>query len=128
MPAKDAPTPPRYDGPERRAAHVHTVRTLGADADALEYLANCISRIDERLDKGSDRMDEMQRELSANTTVTTEVRDLLEMGRAGIKVLAFIGKAGMALARFFAFLGPAAGFLYLAYYALTHGGQLPPKT
>jgi hypothetical protein len=120
--------PHRYDGPERRTVHVHTLHTLGADDKGLQYLALCIERIDERLDKGSARMDDMQRELSANTTVTTEVRDLLELGRAGFKVFGFLGKAGMALARFFAFLGPAAGFLYLVYYAMTHGGQLPPKT
>lgn len=128
MPREEDTPPRRYEGPERRAVHVHTIRTLGVDDKALDYLALCIDRIDERLDKGSERMDEMQRELKENTTVTKEVKELLEMGRTGFKVLGWLGKAFVWTARALTVIAGAALAIYSAWYAITHGGQLPPKT
>lgn len=127
-PTDDEDRPRRYDGPERRTVHVHSVKSYGHDERALDYLARCIDRIDERLDKGSERMDDMQRELKANTEVTKEVKELLELGRTGFKVLGWLGKAIVVTVRVAGYVGAAAVALYSAWYAITHGGQLPPKT
>lgn len=58
---------------------------------ALPTTEDRLQSIEERLQRGADRMDEMQEELSANTTVTTEVRDLLQTAKGGLKVLGWIG-------------------------------------
>lgn len=96
-----------YSGPERRA---------GA-SEWAEELAKLESRINDRFSLGSRRMDDMQAELTRNTTVTTEVRDLLLMVRAGLRVLGAMGTVGKWL------LGLITGALALwgAVQALLHG-------
>lgn len=106
----DARTEPDlYDGPERR-------RAVGADV-AAELL-----RIDGRLNRGAQRMDDMQAELSRNTLVTTEVRDLLQVARAGLRVLGAIGQA----ARWVGGLAGAAVAIWGLWQAIRHGTP-PPK-
>jgi hypothetical protein len=56
-----------------------------------------LERIHERLDKGSARMDLMQAELTRNTEVTTEVRELLTTFKSGFKVAGWIGRAAVWL-------------------------------
>lgn len=120
---RKAPPPVQstWDGRERRIEHRSRVRSQAGDDAALEYLAGCIERIDQRLDNGSDRMDLMQEELTRNTEVTTEVRDLLQMAKAGLRVLGGIGQA----ARWFGGLAAAAAAIWALWQAIRHG--TPPK-
>ena len=57
-----------------------------ADA-AIEQLQTDMQAVKERLDSGARRMNAMQTELTANTAVTSEVRDILDAGRTGLRVL-----------------------------------------
>lgn len=101
---------PTWDGRDRRA-----------ESKSIEYLANCIDRIDQRLDKGADRMDAMDAELAANTKVTTEVRELLETGRAGLRVLGLLGKA----AQFLGGIATAVVAIWGLWTALKSGAPKP---
>lgn len=84
-------------------------------------LADRLRQIDERLDRGSERMDLMQAELKSNTDVTTEVREILSAVRTGLRVLGGLGTAAQWAGR----LAAAAVALWGAFYALTHGGRPP---
>lgn len=122
---QDSQTQPGgWDGKDRRIEHRMRVPSEGAEAQALQYLAGCLERVDDRLDKGSERMDLMQAELSKNTQVTTEVRELLELGRAGFKVLGFLGRATIFLGKATVAIGAIGG----AVFAILHWlktGELP---
>jgi hypothetical protein len=87
----------------------------------LPTVEDRLASIEERLERGSDRMDSMQDELSANTAVTTEVRDLLTAGKGGLKVLGWFG----VFAKWLGGIATAIAALWALYYAATHGGQLP---
>lgn len=87
----------------------------------LDLLAE-LSRIEGRLNRGAERMDQMQGELSRNTEVTTEVRDLLQMARAGLRVLGAVGTA----ARWLGGLAGAAAAIWALWQAMRHGAP-PPK-
>lgn len=85
-----------------------------------------IAAIHARLDKGAARMDAMQEgmdemkvELSANTKVTTEVRDLLETWKGGIRFAGWLGA-------FVKWVGGVAAAA-VGLWALFHGGQPPTK-
>lgn len=77
--------------------------------------------IDDRLDAGAARMDAMQRELAANTEVTTEIRDLLASFKGGFRVAGWLG----VVAKWLGGLAAAATALWVLIYQATHGGQLP---
>lgn len=76
---------------------------------------------DERLDRGTHRMDELQKSLDGNTEVTTQVRDILTGVKMGFKVLNFIGAAAKPLFKIVAFCVAA----YSTWYAATHNGKGP---
>jgi predicted nucleic acid-binding protein len=89
-----------------------------------------LDAIEERLERGSDRMDAIERALKANTEATLEgnrdAREVLEIFQAvkgGIKVLGWIG----VMVKWLAPLATLGVTAYSAFYAMTHGGQLPPK-
>lgn len=128
---------PDYSGPERRIVHRHSTGAerfggwagddrrrpgpvTGTDLQ-LEYLARMIGNIEDRQTDAAARMDTMQRELSANTEVTTEVRELLAAAKGGLRVLGSIG----TVAKWLGGLGAAGVSLYTLYYMLTHGGKTP---
>lgn len=52
-----------------------------------------LDAINVRLDKGDVRMDRMESSITENTSLTKEIKDLMEIGRAGFKVLGWIGIA-----------------------------------
>jgi hypothetical protein len=64
--------------------------------------------IEHRLRRGSERMAALERGLSANTELTAEIRDLLELGRNGLRVLGYLG----AVARWVAAVVAAGATLY----------------
>jgi hypothetical protein len=77
--------------------------------------------IEDRLDRGSDRMKAIELELRDNTTVTKEVRELMAAARGGLRVLGWFGKA----VKWAGGLAAAGGALWTAVYMATHGGKPP---
>lgn len=84
-------------------------------------LKNRLQEIEDRLDKGAKNMRDMRTELADNTAVTTEVKQLLEAGKNGLKVLGWIGVG----AKWVGGLAAAITALWTLLYAATHGGHLP---
>jgi len=88
-------------------------------------------RLDEherRLQDGDDRMERIEVALRENTALTRdmagtvlEMRELLELGRNGMKVLNFIGRAAVWAGK----VAAACTALAAAWYAFTHGGRPP---
>ena len=124
-----------YCGPERRHVHRHSVggpfRWDGSDRRKsepltnvdmqLEYLAKLIGGVEDRQTETAARMDNMQRELTANTEVTTEVRELLSAAKGGLKVIGGIG----TIAKWIGGIGAAGISLYTLWHMITHGGRAP---
>lgn len=102
--------------------------------------------IEDRLDRGSHRMDGLQRELHQNTkateqlgvdvtentrltnevlTATNQIRELFEMGKTGMRVLNWIGRAFTAVVRWVGWMSTAAVAIAALVYWLRNGG--PPK-
>lgn len=67
------------------------------------------------------RLRQLEQQLSDNTTITSEVRDLLQAAKAGMKVLGWLG----AVAKWCGGVAGACVAIYTAWYAATHGGDLP---
>lgn len=99
--------------------------------DAIEAaIGQRIAPINDRLDRGAQKMDELassigqiQVELTANTATTHEVRELLDVGKSGLKVLGWLGSG----AKWTGGLAAAGLAIYSFFYAVIHGGQMPPK-
>lgn len=109
---------PDYAGPRRRSSD--HLRGLGV-AESIAYVAERLDAVDTRLDRGSDRMDDMQAELAANTAVTNEVRELLGAVRSGLKVLGWIGTAVVWTAKLVAALAVAGSAVYAFWHTLKTG-------
>lgn len=95
-----------------------------------QQIADRLRAIDERLDRGALKMDQqakqlstMSAELKRNSATTNEVRELLDVGKAGLKVLGWLG----AGAKWLAPIATMCVAVYSFWYAVFHGGQLPPK-
>lgn len=69
----------------------------------------------------------MQEELTKNTVITTEIRELLDMAKSGLKVIGGIGNVVAWVVKKSAYLAGIGLALWSAYYTITHNGQLPPK-
>lgn len=80
-----------------------------------------LANIRSRLEEGTVRMDRMEAEIKANTDLTREMRDLMEVGRAGFKVLGWVGHA----AKWVAGVGAAVTAIYAAWHAIVNGGPRP---
>jgi len=92
----------------------------GADLHALHVIRRFES-IEARLDRGSDRMQAIELELRDNTTTTREVRELLELGRNGFKVLGWIG----TVARWLTAIAAAAAAIWGLFHMGDAGGKPP---
>ena len=130
---------PHYEGPERRHGpasndpRIVDLRLRMLEQQSADW-AEMARRIDERFAAGSRRMDGLQGQLTAmsgdlqaNTTVTTEVRDILTLGKNGFKVLGWLGSGVIWTAKAVGALSAAGLAVYSAWYAFAHGGTLPPK-
>ncbi len=89
--------------------------------------------IEQRLKQGTERIDALTRDVHENTRVTQEVhaltqeiRDLFEMGKTGMRVLNWIGRAVTRIVRWVGWMAGAGLAIWAALYALFHGG-MPPK-
>lgn len=92
------------------------------DARHHQYDAR-LAAIEERLDRGAQRFDALQESVDRNTAVTHEIRDLLELGRAGLRLLGYLGTAVV-------WLGKVAAAVVLiggSVYALLTGARPPGK-
>lgn len=59
--------------------------------DQLSRIEQAISQINKRLDKGSDRMTAIETNLAKNTEATELTRDIIQVTKAGFKVLGWLG-------------------------------------
>ena len=91
-----------------------------------------LAAIEARLERGSERMDDLTNDVLENTRVTQEVRqltqeirDLFEMGKTGMRVLNWIGRAVTRLVRWIGWMAAAGVAIWAAIYALFHGGRPP---
>lgn len=79
-----------------------------------------LASIDSRLDAGSRRMTRIEAQLAENTALTRDVRELMEAGRAGLRVLGTLGK----LAGWVGKLATAALAIWAFIHAVKNG--VPP--
>lgn len=82
-----------------------------------------IEQIQRQLTDGGTRMTAIESELRMNTSVTADVRALLDAARVGLKVLGALGTAATWAAK----IAGAAVALYAAWQAIKHGGTPPTK-
>lgn len=91
----------------------------------LAAIERCIEQI-------AGRMDELTKDVLENTKVThegraviQEIRDLFEMGKTGMRVLNWIGRAFTRFVRWVGWTAAAVTAVLTAIYAITHGGASP---
>lgn len=87
-----------------------------------------LAAIEERLERGSERMELMENELRVNTAdgrtnnaMTAELLDLFQTAKGGFKVLGGLG----FLFKWVGIFAGSAVSIYTALYAITHGGTTP---
>lgn len=105
------------DAAIRRVAEQRLATLEEQVAEFTQAWRDGMRRIDERFASGTRRMDDMQAELTRNTEVTTEVRDLMTVARGGFRVLELIGTGGMWLLK----LGAAVGAAWAAWKGYDSG-------
>ena len=88
----------------------------------LEYLATVVTKIEERLESGSKRMDTFEKSMQVNNEMTGEIHAMFSAGKGGLKVLGWLG----SIVKWLGMIAMAALAIYTAFYALLHGGA-PPK-
>ena len=81
-------------------------------------LGGRVISIEDRLDRGDNRMGSIESDLAANTAATREVLEIVTMGRSFFKVIGHIGNLVKWV------LGGAAAFA-TAYAAWKQGGGHP---
>lgn len=82
-----------------------------------------LEAIEERLDKGSERMKLMDNAIAENTEVTKAVHELMIAGKVGFKVAGWIGVIAGWIGKIALAVSAVWGVVYMA----THGGQPPVK-
>ena len=87
----------------------------------LAWLADRMTAVESCLAQGTERMGTMQAELSANTDVTNEVRDILGAAKGFFR---FCSAAGVVL-KWVGGLAGAAMAIYTGWHMITHGGKPP---
>jgi chromosome segregation ATPase len=90
-------------------------------AEQLAEVAVAMHSVDKCLRKGEERMGSMEAELSANSAVTIEVRNILSAAKGAFTVLGWMG----SLAKWTAAVGGAIVSIYVAAYMVTHNGKAP---
>lgn len=96
------------------ASNRHLTEQVAEQVAAMRAIGAMAARMD-------SRMGALEVELASNSEVTAEVRDMLQIGRAGLKVLGGLGTA----ARWVGYLSAAAASVYALAYTITHGGKPP---
>lgn len=96
------------------AGHRVLIEQLADVAVTMQEVKDC-------LQKGDNRMASLETELTTNSTVTAEVRDILSVAKVGLRVLGGVG----VLVRWVGYLAAAGAAIYSAWYMATHGGKPP---
>lgn len=96
------------------SGHRVMVEQLAEVAVTLRDVRACMRQSD-------TRMGAMESELNVNSAVTTEVRDILNVAKVGLRVLGGVG----TLVRWVGYLSAAGAAIYSAWYMATHGGRPP---
>ena len=116
-------TPPPIDGaPERRAQPPITREELEALHKRLDKGSDRMKRIEGDLSHVKDDVSAVKAEVSENTTLTREIRDVMTAARVGFKVLGGLGSA----AKWAGKLAVAGAAIYTLGYMVFHGGMPPP--
>lgn len=98
-------------------------RNRRASDAAIEELQREVRAMHGRLDSGARRMNAMQTELTANTQVTQEVRDILDTVRSGLRVLGGLGTIAVWVGK----IAAAAAGVAALWHLITTGGKPPGK-
>ena len=80
-----------------------------------------LDAIEERLRRGATRIVALENNLATNTRLTAEIRELLELGRSGLRILGYIG----AIARWAMPIVGLCGVAYGWYQSIRHGIEPP---
>lgn len=98
-----------------------------------QTIADRLGGIEHRLDAGDGRMQALEEGQAAlkeaqdkNNEMTADIRELMELGRTGFKILNWIGRAFTAVAKWVAPIAAAIAAVYAALYAIKTGHP-PPK-
>ena len=111
-------------------APAHNEKPTMTEAALRAYIDERFANVDEQLDAGRQRMKSIEDEVSANTKMTSEshemlsgITELLAAGKAGLKVLGWLGEAVKWIVKFVA--------PFVALWAMFHGNSdshhNPPK-
>ncbi len=73
-----------------------------------------LAAIEQRLQRGDDRMGTIERNVAENTAITREIHEILQLGRNGLRILGALGTATKWLASLIAACGAAWGVLTAA--------------
>lgn len=99
----------------------------------LQPVDQRLAAIERQLLDGKARMNRLADDVSENTRVTheireltQEIRDLFEMGKSGMRVLNWLGRAMTKTAKWVGGMAAAGLAIWGAIYAFLHGG-MPPK-
>lgn len=98
-------------------------QTRRASDAAIADLQREMQAMHTRLDSGARRMNAMQTELTANTQVTKEVRDILDAVRSGLRVLGGLGTLALWAGKVASAIAGVAALWHL----ITTGGKPPGK-
>lgn len=88
-----------------------------SEEEAIELRAAIVRRLDD----GDARMTRIETALAENTRLTAEVRSIMEAGRAGLRLLGWVGFA----LKWLGVIATALVAIRVAFYVATHGGDLP---
>lgn len=89
--------------------------------DRLDRGSERMQRIEAELARQTEQLTQLQASLAKNTEVTQEIRDLFDAARGAFRALNGIGIAFGWLGR----LAAAGVAIWGAIYAITHGGRPP---
>lgn len=99
-----------------------TIRaTDGRPVDSRSLRVDRRQNVSDDLQQLTKRIETIETEMRANTGITREVRDLMELGRSGLRVLGWVGTA----VKWFGGIAAAIAAIYAAWHAIINGG--PPK-
>lgn len=97
------------------------------DEEAMHpALVGRLGAVESELKDVRERMDRIEAGLEVNNEMTSDIHELMELGRTGFKVLHWIGRAFSAVARWVAPIAAAVAAVYAAVYAIKTGHP-PPK-
>lgn len=94
---------------------------------SISGFSDFVRKLEDRLADGDKRMCAIEKELKDQTETLGELRELLTLGKNGLRVLGWLGGGVVWVAKAVTAVGAAGGAVYLMWYQLTHGGNLPPR-